>query len=516
MATNNRNGLVETNNGALAHASSGSEVLNVFGLAGAMRNANEKEINTLIHKAWQDDRDLALRVFFYLGDIRGGQGERRFLKQAINYLIKNDPKIAEKIISLIPEYSRWDLVYEFEGTALEKEMFQEISKQFKDDMNSLSKGESVSLLGKWLKSINTDSDESRRLGRKTAEALGLTIPKYRKSLSKLRAVIDVVEKKMCAKDWEEIDFNKVPGHAFKKYRHAWTKHVPEKLEGYIKRVETGEIKMKSSVLYPYHIVQNSYSAKTDAEIKTAELQWRDLPNYLEGTTDFIIPVIDTSGSMTSLIGDGSLTAILVAKSIGLYVSERLSGPFKDHYITFSNRPILGKFTGNTLAQKIENMQSIVENTNIEAVFDIILRTALTNQTPANEMPTKILILSDMEFDSCVSMNSTQTSGWYGSGAASKSQLKTLFQTMKSKFEQAGYELPDIVFWNLNSDGKKFPVSQHETGAALVSGFSPSVLKSVLSGKGLTPMEIMMAVLDNPRYAALSELFKEEEDGEDEK
>ena len=514
MAQNNRNGLVETNNGALAHASSGSEVLNLFGLAGAMRNANDKELKTLIHKAWQDDRDLALRVFFYLGDIRGGQGERRFLKEAINYLIEKDPEIAEKIISLIPEYSRWDLVYEFEGTKLEKEMFQEINKQFTEDMTSLAKGESVSLLGKWLKSINTDSDESRRLGRKTAEALGLSLPQYRKALSKLRAAIDVVEKKMCAQDWEEIDFNKVPGHAFKKYRAAWSKHIPEKLEGYIKRVETGEIKMKSSVLYPYHIVQNSFSAKTDAERKTAELQWRDLPNYLEGTTDFIIPVIDTSQSMTTAIGDGTLTAMLVAKSIGLYVSERLAGPFKDHYITFSSRPILGKFTGNTLAQKVENMKSIVENTNIEAVFDIILRTALTNQTPAHEMPTKILILSDMEFDSCVQTNSTQNSGWVH-GVAQKGQLKTLFQTMKSKFEQAGYELPDVVFWNLNAQGTRFPVSQHETGAALVSGFSPSVLKSVLSGKGLTPMEIMMAVLDNPRYAALSELFREDEDGEDE-
>ena len=151
----------------------------------------------------------------------------------------------------------------------------------------------------------------------------------------------------------------------KKYRQAWSKHIPEKVESYINRVETGEIKMKSSVLYPYHIVQSSYSAKTDAERKTAELQWRDLPNYLEGTTEFIIPVIDTSGSMGIPIGDGTVTAMLVAKSIGLYVSERLVGPFKDHYITFSNKPILGKFTGNTLAQKVESMQSIIANTNIE-------------------------------------------------------------------------------------------------------------------------------------------------------
>jgi len=505
--------LVETQNGALTNASTGSEVLNLFSLAGAMRNRDEKEILAMVEAAWNDSPDLALRTIFFLADIREGQGERRFFKIALAYLIKVAPEIAAKVIELIPEYSRWDLVYEFEGTSLEDEMFSVVKKNFFEDKAHLDADEDVSLLGKWLKSINTDSDESRRLGRKTVEALGISLPQYRKTLSALRAKIDVVEKKMCAKEWDKIDLNHVPGNAFKKYSQAWSKHVPEKLEKYLEKVESGELKMKSSVLYPYHILQSSRRANDDSQRKAAELQWRDMPNYMEGSDRFVIPVIDTSGSMTSSVGSCDVSALEVAVSLGMYVTERLTGPFKNHYISFSDTPILDSFRGATLAEKYDNMKNIVANTNIEAVFDIILRTAIANQVPVEEMPSQLLIFSDMEFDSCVSTNASSGRSRWGSTAGGN-EVKTLFQQMKTNFANAGYELPDVVFWDLNSRSTQFPVSQHESGAGLVSGFSPATLKSILSGKGLTPMENMLAVLDNPRYAALSELFNEDDEEND--
>jgi hypothetical protein len=483
-------GLARTENGALAHASTGSKVLNLFALGGAVRQRSEQEVRDLIHEAWNDDKSLAIRAIFFLADVREGQGERDFFKNALNYLIQHSPEVAARIIPLIPEYSRWDLVYQFVATKLEADMFSYVKEQFQKDL----KTETPSLLGKWLKSVNTSSEESNKLGRLTAKKLGLTEKEYRKSLSTLRERIGVVEKAMSAQNWDKVDFNKMPGMAYSRYMNAWKTHIPTKLEKYLDAVTKGELAMKTGVLYPHNVMKDALLAHNSSDrVKTqsTELQWKGLPDYVDGDMEYIMPVIDTSASMRTPIDSSGTSAELVARSLGIYLSERLAGPFKNHFITFSSRPVLAELKGETIARRYINMPSIVENTNIEAVFDLILNTAVTNRLTAEDMPSKIVIFSDMEFDSA---------------ATSRVDL-TLFNAIERKFVAAGYALPQLIFWNLSARNDQHPVNQHKSGAALVSGYSPVTFKYMLGKPITSPYENMLEVLNSPRYAGLVEVLK---------
>jgi len=484
-------GFARTENNALSHASTGSKVLNLFALGGALRERPVSQVRDLIHEAWSDSKSLAIRAIFYLADVREGQGERDFFKTAIKYLIDHSPEVASRIIPLIPEYSRWDLVYQFVGTKLEESMFEFVKEQFAIDM----KAETPSLLGKWLKSVNTSSEESKTLGRLTAKKFGLSEKDYRKSLSTLRGKIGVVEKAMSARNWDKVDLDKIPGMAYSRYMNAWKTHIPTKLEKYLLDIANGKLTMKTGVIYPHNIMKDAlqaFAAKDAVKTQSTELQWRDLPDYVDGDMEYIIPVIDTSGSMQSTIDTSGTKAELVARTLGIYLSERLAGEFKNHFITFSSRPILAEIKGETLARKYLNMPSIIDNTNIEAVFDLILNTAIKHKVTVEDMPSKIVIFSDMEFDQSVS----------------KRVDITLFQLIKERFVEAGYNMPQLIFWNLQARNDQFPVNQHETGAALVSGYSPVTFKYMLGKPIVSPYENMMEVLNGPRYASLEVLVQE--------
>lgn len=496
-------GLKTTENGALTNISTSSSVLDLFALGGAVRNRGVQEVRDLIDSAWKEDKMMALRAIMFLSDIRQGQGERDFFKTSISYIIQHEPLLAAKLLELIPEYSRWDLVYEYVGTSLEVSMFRFIKEQFTKDLSAPN----PSLLGKWLKSANTSSEESRKLGRATAAAFGMTEKQYRKALSTLRAKIGVVEKSMSAQEWEKIEVSTLPGMAYSRYMQAWKRHIPAKLERYLTDVSEGKVEMKTSVLYPHNVMKaaiaayaqdydyrhGSFSLRINDPIalKSAQLQWENLPDYVAGEKEYIIPVIDTSGSMETNIDSGSTTAMLVAQSLGIYLSERLAGPFKDHYITFSEMPILAKLKGEDIARKYLNMEAIISSTNIEAVFSLILDTAIKNKVSVEEMPSKIVIFSDMEFNQAVK------------GRADV----TLFDSVKERFEAAGYSMPQVIFWNLCARHDQFPVNSHETGTALVSGYSPVTFKFMLGEKIPSPYENMLKVLNQPRYAVLDKLFE---------
>lgn len=484
-------GKAVTENGAVTNASTGSEVLNLFALGGAVRKRTLSDVIDLIDAAWREDQDLTLRTIFYLGDVRGGQGERDFFFNALRYVAFKNKALAVRLLHLIPEYSRWDMVFAFIKTPVEAEALAFLREQFLKDQLS----EHPSLLAKWLPSPATKS--KKELAAVVARAFKMELGEYRKARANLNRRISTVEVKMSAREWDSIDYEKVPSKAFMNYQKAFERHGYEKMQKFVEKVQSGEAKVKSDVLYPHEIVRKALSA-TGTEVLTLQSAWDNLPNYIKDDRRGIA-VIDTSGSMTQSSLDG-VQPILVAKALGMYLAERLTGPYKDHYITFSEEPIMAKFHGATIANRYNNMKEIVASTNVEAVFDLILNVAVQNNLSQEDLPTHLYIFSDMEF------NEATTSGRYY--RHNKTPTLTLYQEISKRYAEYGFKMPQTIFWNLDARNNQHPVTQHESGAALVSGFSPSTFQYIMEGKILTPYETMLKVLCSPRYIGLRDLFED--------
>lgn len=478
-----------TEKGALTNRSTLNEVLDFFGAGGAIRSRSDADVITLFSKAFAQDRLLATKILFYLRDVRQGQGERKTFRILMNWLAKNYTEVARKNLENVAFYGRYDDMYAFMGTPLEAEVFVLFANQLKADLRNMKKGESVSLLAKWLKSENTSSPESRALGYKTRKALELTPKRYRKILSALRKHIDVLEVKMCANEWSNINFERVPSKASLNYRKAFGKHDQERYAAYLKSVEKGEAKIQAGAVYPYEILRavigksswgyNVTPVDPQAAL-AADLMWKAMPNWLAGNEHYGLVIADVSGSMFT----NDMLPILVSVSLAMYFAERNVGPFKDFWMNFSGSPTFQKLIGNNLLEKFNNMdkRNWSGTTNLQSAFDLILSTAVQNKVPQKEMPSCLYIVSDMEFDQACESNS-----------------KTNFEVMKQKFARYGYELPRVVWWNVASRNDNFPIRADENGTALVSGCSPSILKSLLSAKSFSPMDIVYETVNSPRY-----------------
>lgn len=451
-----------TENGALTFTRSGSALLDFFAQAGAMRKNPDTALD-LFKKAFAEDNEKAIRVLFYLRDIRGGQGERDLFRNCIGWLGETHPDIFASIIGFIPEYGRWDDLF-FDR----QECFDFIKAQLEYDKNS---GD-PSLLAKWLPTINASSKTTRAKARFLAQKLGLEEKEYRVLIRSIRKKIKTVEEKMSAQRWGDIDYSTVPSQASRIYKNAFLRHDEERYTKFIEEAESGEKKINAATLYPYQIykdVERNYS-------KTLEALWNQLPDYTQGKNALV--VADVSGSMC---GD----PMAVSVSLALYFAERNKGQFKDHFITFSGNPTLQRITGKTLLDKMNSIERAewAMNTNIEAVFNLILDTAVSNNVPSEELPETIYIISDMEFDSCVSGT-------------------TNYEAIKKKYIDAGYKIPNIVFWNVDArSGKNLPVQKNELGVALVSGFSPSVFKIAVENK--TPEQVMLEIINSDRYSNIT-------------
>ena len=347
---------------------------------------------------------------------------------------------------------------------------------------------SAGLCAKWQDRQGSNANKIRSYMR-------LTPKEYRKLLVNLS---DTVETKMCANRWDEINFSHVPSVAAARYQKAFGLHTPN-YATYKAALASGDpsVKISAGAVYPYDVIRSLRNGDTTV----ANAQWNALPNYLEGSDENILPVVDVSGSMSGVAVSGSVTAMDVSISLGLYLSERMGGVFKDQFVTFSATPALQKVTG-TLKQRYDQM-SLSEwgmNTDIHAVFKLILTAGVKHKVPQSEMPTKVLILSDMEFDACVTADvsgGASSRGRYhsGGGAVSVSAMEMI----EKEFATAGYKLPQIVFWNLNGRAGNSPVTYNKVGAALVSGFSPSIVKSVLGGEEMTPLSILLKTVMIQRY-----------------
>lgn len=467
-----------TENGALTNRSTLNDILDFFGSGGALRTRPEQDIVNLFTRAFAQDRLLALKILFYFRDVREGQGERQTVRYILKYLANNYTDVLRKNLANIPFYGRYDDLYSLVGTPLESEAFELIGNQLKADLKNMKAGESVSLVAKWLKSENTSSAESRNLGYKTRKALELSPKRYRKILSTLRAYIDVLEVKMCSGNWNDIDFEKVPSKASLNYRKAFGRHDQERYAAYLKAVEKGEAKINAGAVYPYEIFRSIVNGATPQEILQSDLQWKAMPNWLAGNEHYGLVIADVSGSMSMSMNG---LPLLVAVSLALYFAERNIGPFKDMWMNFSIEPTFQKFKGNNLFEKFQNMDKAnwSQSTNLQAAFDLILNTAVANRIAQKDMPSVLYIVSDMEFNDCGSQTNNDA--------------------IKAKYARAGYELPRIVWWNVNSRNENFPIRSDENGMAMVSGASPSILRSLLSAKSFNPLDIVYETVNTPRY-----------------
>ena len=446
-----------TANGAVAHSSTLNSCLDYFAMAG-----NRHTLLQQFLAAFEEDPTAALRILFWSRDCRGGAGSRFSFVEIIKYLQENKPSVFSQIFKFIPIYGYWKDI--FKNLSPSKELVSYICDTLIDEQDH-------SLLAKYI------------------PRKGLWFAELRKHMklspSEFRHYIvnktQVVENYMCARKWNDIDYSTVPSVANKMYSNAFRKHDGERYESYISAVNRGEAKINSSVLFPcdlYHAYEHR-EMRNDAILA----MWNNLPNFMEGCTDRILPVCDVSGSMWS--GCGSILPIDVSISLGCYLSERNEGIFKDAFITFSESPLLQYLHGNII-DRFDQLRSAHwgMNTNIQKVFDLILDRAIQNNISEKEMPTKLLIISDMQFDIA-------------------SRRRTNFEVIQQKYNDAGYKMPDIIFWNVSCHNyNNVPMNVYDKHTSIVSGYSPSIMKAVLSGRMITPVSIMLETINSDRYSQI--------------
>lgn len=477
---NNHFNETTTANGAQAFKTSKSAVLDLFSQGGAMRNHSESEIKTLFSKAYAENPLLAMKTLFYLRDIKGGQGERNFFRQSIKHLALHNADSLRKNLHLVSEFGRYDDLLVLLDTSLKSDVISLVKEQLDADLKS----ENPSLLGKWLPSENASSHTTKKYAKTIREGLGLTPKQYRKTLSKLRKQISIVESKLTEKRYEDIDYSKLPSKAGMQYRQAFFRNDEGRYTSFLDSLSKGEVKINAGTLYPNDIVGKILNSTryswhshdvTEQEIKLFEGQWQNLPNFIGEKSEDSIVMADVSGSMVG-------TPMEVAIALAMYIAERNEGAYKDHFLTFSSNPQLVKIQGSNIVEKVNNISKADwgMSTNIEKALRTVLNVAVKNNLSNDEVVKKIYIISDMQFDS-----------------ATRGQAN-IFGNMKHEFATHGYDFPNIVFWNVNAYGNQ-PMTMNAQGVQLVSGFSPSILAQLLNADGKTPYDFMLDVIDSERY-----------------
>ena len=493
-----------TENHAITHRSTKSALLDMFAMGGAYRSRSDEDCILLFKNAYEENAVYALKCLFYLADCRGGQGERRFFRVCAKWLAKNDPDAMRRNLRLIPQYRRWDDLYTFVGTPLEAEAFSFMKEQLALDVTC----KTPSLLAKWLKSENTSSAESRSLAKKTRQAFGMTAKQYRKTLSVLRERINVLERLMSAGKWDEIEFDKIPSRAGLIYKNAFARHDIERMknkevQSYADFAKDETKKVNAKVLYPYECVAEALkitnyrnTSLDDTNRLMVNKYWDNLEEYFNGATFNGMAVVDTSGSMC---GSEASAPINVALSLGLYCAERAKGPYHNHFITFSSKPTLVKVEGVDFCDKVRRMTQAEwgMNTNVEAVFDLMLKIAIENHLTQDEIPENLIIISDQEYDACATSGPVANNSHWG--MRTTTPTLTLFEQMEKKWNSYGYNFPKLVFWNVEARHNNIPMTVRD-GISFVSGMSPTIYQQIMMNK--SAFDLMYEVLDGQRYQSI--------------
>lgn len=477
-----------TENGALAHKTTRSAVYDMFALGGAYRKRNDEDCILLFKNALEENETLALKCLFYLRDCRGGQGERRFFRVCYKWLAQKHADVARRNFELISEYGRYDdVIYALIGTPLENDALEFIKNQLALDLEC----KTPSLLAKWLPSENASAVKTKKMGNIIREYLGMTHREYRKTLSILRERINLLERLMSANRWDEIEFDKIPSKAGLIYKNAFARRdiIAKKYEAFAKSEDT---KVNASTLYPYDVVHKavegtrgwgySFRDMSATDRAMVEKYWENLPDYLEGKPCKMMCVVDTSGSMT---GSEASAPINVAIGLGMYCAERIGGPFKNHYISFSSRPQLIKIEGVDFVDKVRRIYktNLCENTDLVKTFRMLKEIALTAKP--EDIPETIVVISDMQID-CGSR-------FCGSNVA------TEMESMRREWEKAGLKMPKLVYWNVEARGAANFLDDGPN-VTYVSGCSPVIFQQVISG--VTGYELMLKKLESARYEAI--------------
>lgn len=481
----------QTENGGAAYRSTGSACLDLFATIGALRGAEETELETRFCRAYAEDPDLAMKLLFFARDIRQGLGERRTFRILLRWLAIHQPESARKNLDHVAEYGRWDDLLELLDTPCGADAAALMKVQLEADQAAAARGEPVSLLAKWMPSSNASSRRTIHRARQLIRAFGWTERQYRSCLTTLRAAIRLLENDLRQKNYT-FDYEKQPSCALLRYRKAFWRNDAQRYQAFLDRAAEGKAVLHAGNVAPYQLLEpylqegwgptGFMRPVTPEEEATLNATWASLPDH--GGTENALAVVDTSGSM---YWAGKPLPAAVALSLGLYFAEHNRGIFHNCFIEFSARPQLIELKGRTFAEKLRYAASFneVANTDLEAVFELVLRAAVRNHLPQEELPAKLVLISDMEFDSCVSNGSA-----------------TQFENAKRRYAAFGYQLPQVVFWNVASRNRQQPVRQNEQGAVLVSGATPRLFAQLAAPSG-TPDTWMREVLYSARYAPIA-------------
>ncbi len=472
----NESNFTLTENAAITYKSSGSECLDLFAAIGALRNSDSDSIQLRFMRAFAENPDLALRTAFYARDIRQGLGERKIFRVILEWLAKNSPDSIAKNIALIPEYGRWDDLLCLLETNCKDYALNLIKSQLNQD----------SLISKWLPSINASNSQARQYAKIIAKFFDMNYKEYRQLLTSLRKKINLLENNLREKNYN-FDYSKQPSKAMLKYHKAFIRNDPERYSKFLEDVSAGKKSMHTGTLAPYEIILPLVDWWEDKEItqderKALNTTWKSLEDFTNGENS--LAVIDGSASMYR--EEGIISPAAVALSLGIYFAERNMSEFNNHFITFSENPQLVEIKGRDLYERVKYCKSFNEaaNTNLQKVFKLILKTAKKHNIPPEEMPEKLYIISDMEFDSCTEDSSL-----------------TNFEYAKKIFSKNNYKLPQIIFWNVDSRNPQQPVKFNELGVCLVSGVSPRIF-AMIKSKNLTPLKFMLETLNSERYSKI--------------
>lgn len=511
-----------TENGGLQYNHLANAVYEMYAKCGAYRQRSDEDCIFAFKQAFDENEELAMKCLFYLRDILEGAGERRFFRVCYHWLATKYPEAARRNLKYMPELGRWDDIFSLVDTPLEKDAFALAKHQLAMDAKDVMiPNGAVSLCAKWMPSINASSQKTRALGNKLRKYMGFSEKQYRKLLSTLRERINVLERLMSANEWDKIDFSAIPSQAGIKYRKAFIRHDLERKKAdpkavtYEEFVKDDSTKVNAGAMAPYEVVHKAldyitknyaykydyntstrtfYTSKSmdDTERIAINKYWDNLTDYFKDATFNGICVVDTSGSMTC--GFNSARPIDVAISLGMYCAERNHGPFANHYISFASRPQMIETSGIDFVDKVLRIYktNLVDNTNLEAVFNLMLQTAIDNNCSQDEIPQTVLVISDMQVDSAVTFGMGYGWGSYGNKSG---QIRTMMEKMRERWAARGYQMPKIVYWNVNASQDTF--LDDGPDVTYVSGASATTFKQVLTGK--TGMDLMVSTLMGVRY-----------------
>uniref|UniRef100_A0A6C0IAR7 DUF2828 family protein n=1 Tax=viral metagenome TaxID=1070528 RepID=A0A6C0IAR7_9ZZZZ len=522
-----------TENGAIALDTSGSCIIDYFMMY--TRTLTKEQNHKYIEECWAINPEKTIAVIFNGRDRLTGKKEKVVSNQAMLWLRDNKPyTYMNNITTYINKYGRWkDLLYicyenETDGMIGNNYELTLFADKLKDDLSELKISEiresaeatdeatgdkkakvaSVSLCAKWAPSENDRNDKRKQFAKKIATILygrddAKKMEKYRKEyLVPLRKKINIVETLMCNNEWDKINYEGVPGVASRRLHIAFNIHDGDRYGDYLSKVRSGDAKINVAGILPHELANyyvNLRSTQEEySENETIELQWRTIVDNVKssGILGNSLAMIDLSGSMFSA-SNGSIPA-QVAISLGIITSQCCKGMFKNKFITFSATPELVSLIPDDLYKEYAEkgtepslytcFKSLINvdfgyNTDFEKSCDMIIKYGKDNNINDEDMPRKLFIFTDMQFDEATTDNSEN------------SNVETLYKTIVKKFKSANYTPPKFIFWNLNSSHKQsFPVNCKTEGTAMISGFSEQLLKIFMTYDEFKPDIIVEEIL----------------------